>query len=60
MRDINGDLLKHPFDEEVARACIWLCKYCCDPIVATIDRFGLKTRYLRKHKERQGSFFAAC
>jgi hypothetical protein len=49
MRDLNNDLLKSPFDEELkewVRGFAMLLK----PIIETIDRFGLKTHFLRKHK----------
>jgi len=48
MRDINEDLLKHPFDEElssIARGFGSLLR----EIVETIDRWGLKRHHLRKH-----------
>src|ERR1700674_3854343 len=49
IRDLNEDALKHPFNEELmelVRQFAGLLK----PIIETIDRFGLKTRFLRKHK----------
>ncbi len=49
IRDLNGDLLKHPFNvelSELAHNFALLLK----AIVETVDRFGLKTRFLRKHK----------
>lgn len=49
IRDLNGDLLKHPFNaelSELAHDFALLLK----AIVETVDRFGLKTRFLRKHK----------
>jgi predicted RecB family nuclease len=48
IRDLNDDVLKHPFDEElkqVVRNFTVLLK----PMVETIDRYGLKSRYLKKH-----------
>ena len=57
MRDINDDVLKHPFDtemEELARAFALLLK----PMVETIDRFGLKAYHLRKHKKAVAHFYA--
>ena len=58
MRDINDDVLKHPFDtemEELARAFALLLK----PMVETIDRFGLKAYHLRKHKKAVAHFYTA-
>jgi hypothetical protein len=49
MRDLNNDLFKHSFNEElkeVVREFAVLLK----PMVETIDRFGLKAHFLRKHK----------
>jgi hypothetical protein len=49
IRDMNDDLLKQPFNEELkemVREFAALLK----PIIETVDRFGLKTRFLRKHK----------
>lgn len=49
IRDLNEDLLKQPFNtelRELARDFALLLK----PIIETVDRFGLKTYFLRKHK----------
>jgi predicted RecB family nuclease len=49
MRDLNNDLLKQPFNEELKKltqAFAALLK----PMIETIDQFGLKAYYLRKHK----------
>ena len=49
MRDINEDVLKHPFNEEltfVAKRFGTLLR----EIVETIDKYGLKKRHLAKHK----------
>ncbi len=58
LRDINEDVLKSPFDEEmrqIATGFAGLLK----PMVDTIDRRGLKARYLRKHKKDVGRFYRA-
>ena len=55
MRDINDDLLHHPFDEELkelARRYTLTLK----PMVETIDRHGLKTKFLSKHKRNAETF----
>ena len=55
MRDINGDLLKHPFNEEltfVAQQFGTLLRR----IVETIDRHGLKKFFLQKHKRLAQQF----
>jgi hypothetical protein len=56
MRDVNDDLSKQPFNEEmkeVARRFASLLK----PIIETVDRFGLKARYLRRHKGSVQQFY---
>ncbi len=48
IRDLNDAVLKHPYDEELKR----LVKSFADLVklmVETIDRYGLKSRFLRKH-----------
>jgi Transposase IS66 family len=55
MRDVNDDLSKQPFNEEmkeIARRFASLLK----PIVETVDHFGLKARYLRRHKRSVENF----
>jgi Transposase IS66 family len=55
MRDINEDILKHPFNEEltfVAKRFGALLR----EIVATIDTYGLKKRHLGKHKRSAERF----
>jgi hypothetical protein len=55
MRDINDDLLHHPFDKELkelARRYMLTLK----PMVETIDKHGLKTKFLSKHKRNAEAF----
>ena len=55
MRDINDDLLRHPFDEELKE----LAKrytLTLKPMVETIDNHGLKTKFLSKHKRNAEAF----
>ncbi len=55
MRDINEDVLKNPFNEElasIARGFGGLLR----EIVETIDTYGLKARHLGKHKRSAASF----
>jgi hypothetical protein len=55
MRDMNDDLRRHPFGLEMkglAEAFAELLR----TIVATVDRFGLKRRYLQKHKAAAEAF----
>src|SRR5262249_28778116 len=56
MRDINEDLLKHPFNDEVtfvAKRFGTLLR----GIVETIDRYGLKKFHLAKHNRSAERFF---
>src|SRR5262249_23735931 len=56
MRDVNDDLGKQPFNEEmrgIAERFAQLVK----PMIETVDRFGLKARYLRKHKGSVDQFY---
>jgi predicted RecB family nuclease len=49
IRDLNDDLLKEPFNQELkdlGQEFGELLK----PTIATIDRYGLKGRFLKKHK----------
>jgi len=56
IRDLNDDVLSHPYDEElkaIARDFASLLK----PIVKTIDRWGLKQRFLKKHEVEVNRFY---
>ncbi len=56
IRDLNEDLFKEPFNtefKELAGGVAALLK----PVIETIDRFGLKSRFLRKHKAEVHQFF---
>ena len=48
IRDLNDDILKHPYDEELKRLALAFARLV-KPMVETVDRHGLKTRFLRKH-----------
>ena len=57
IRDVNDDLFKNPFDEELKD----LAAYFTDllvPIIETVDKYGLKKRYLNKHCVEVQRFFA--
>ena len=49
IRDLNDDLLKYPYDNELKRFAQEFTDLV-KPIIDTIDRRGLKKRYLGKHK----------
>ncbi|MEX2015089.1 MAG: transposase, partial [Candidatus Hydrogenedentales bacterium] len=56
MRDLNDALYDHPYDEDlkqVVRGFAYLVK----PMVDTVDRFGLKSRFLKKHLSSVGTFY---
>ena len=56
IRDLNDLLLKHPYDlalRTVAERFSCLVR----EIVQTIDRYGLKRRFLRKHRTRVERFY---
>jgi Transposase IS66 family len=55
MRDINEDLHKNPFDEELKEIASRFGALLRE-IVETIDAHGLKTRYLSKHKPAAARF----
>ena len=56
IRDINDDLMREPFNEEM-KALAGEFASLLKPIIETVDRFGLKARYLRRHKLRVRGFF---
>ena len=55
MRDINDDVLKHPFNEELTFIATRFGTLLRE-IVDTIDRYGLKKRHLGKHKQSVARF----
>ncbi len=56
IRDLNDDLLKEPFNEEMKEIASELAGLL-KPMIETVDRFGLKARFLRKHKVYADRFF---
>jgi hypothetical protein len=57
IRDFNDDLLKHPFDEELKQEAARFTALL-QPVIETIDRYGLKKYHLHKHKKDVGRYFA--
>ena len=55
IRDLNEDVLKEPFNEEM-KALVHEFTALLKPVVETIDRFGLKTHFLKKHKVEVARF----
>jgi predicted RecB family nuclease len=56
IRDLNEELLKHPYDDGLRRILGDLSGLI-RPIVETVDRRGLKTRFLRKHRVSVDHFY---
>jgi predicted RecB family nuclease len=56
IRDMNDDVLKHPYDEELKQLSLAFA-VLLKPMVETIDRYGLKSRYLRKHLPAVDKFY---
>jgi hypothetical protein len=56
MRDINDDLFKQPFNDEIKEIGKRFAELL-RPIIDSVDRFGLKTRYLRKHRAAVEQFY---
>jgi Transposase IS66 family len=56
IRDLNDDLWKNPFDDELERF-VAAVRDLLVPILDDVKRFGLKTRHLRKHRIRIDRFY---
>ncbi len=56
IRDLNESLFKNPFDEELKEFVVQF-GVLLRSIVETIDRYGLKRRFLGKHKKDVAVFF---
>jgi len=57
IRDLNDDLFKNQFDLEY-KTFVQRFGELLKPIIVTIDRFGLKRRFLSKHKKVVEKFFS--
>ena len=58
IRDLNDDIHQEPFNKEVKEVAQEFAAIL-KPIIETIDRFGLKARFLRKHKLAVARFYHA-
>jgi hypothetical protein len=56
MRDLNNDTLNNPFDEELKRIVGGFAELL-RAIVQTVDRYGLKRHFLRKHLASVDRFY---
>jgi predicted RecB family nuclease len=58
MRDLNEDLLKQPYNEEL-KELVREFAFLLKPMIETVDRFGLKAHFLRRHKVFVERFYQA-
>jgi predicted RecB family nuclease len=58
MRDLNDDLAKQPFNEELKELAQDFVKVL-RPVIDSVDRFGLKACHLRKHRDSVNRFYGA-
>ena len=56
IRDLNDELLKHPYDDELKRL-VGDFAGLVKPMVETVDRRGLKKRFLGKHRISVDRFY---
>jgi Transposase IS66 family len=56
MRDLNAEMLRNPYDEELKRMIGGFARLLKD-IVETIDRFGLKRHFLHQHQKSVDRFY---
>ena len=56
IRDLNEDLLKQGFNEEL-KSLAHDFAVLLKPMIETIDRFGLKSRFLKRHNRFVGGFY---
>jgi predicted RecB family nuclease len=56
IRDLNDEMLKHPYDDELRRI-VQQFGELLRLIVATVDRFGLKKRFLNRHFAEVQKFY---
>jgi hypothetical protein len=56
IRDLNDDLFKHPYDEEL-KYLIKKFSELIRTIVKTIDKFGLMKKHLKKHNKLVENFY---
>src|ERR1019366_2010620 len=56
IRDLNDDLMKEPFNEEM-KELVGEFAVLLKAIIVTVDRFGLRARFLHSHKVSTDRFF---
>jgi len=57
IRDLNDDLWSHPFDATFEKLVVDIGALIT-PMLADVERYGLKERHLRKHRKRVDAFYA--
>jgi predicted RecB family nuclease len=58
IRDLNNDLMAEPFNEELKNLVADFTRLV-RPMIATVDQYGLKARFLHKHKAEVEWFYRA-
>jgi hypothetical protein len=56
MRDLNHEVLDRPFDDELKQIVVGFARIL-KPMVETVDRYGLKSHFLRKHLKSAERFY---
>lgn len=56
MRDLNDSILNNPFDEGLKQIVIGFGDLL-KPIIETVDRYGLKEHFLKRHVARVDAFY---
>jgi hypothetical protein len=56
MRDLNNDLMRDPYNVEL-KDLVQEFALLLRPIIETIDRFGLRRRYLNRHKREVDCYY---
>ena len=56
MRDLNDAVLKHPYDEEL-KGVVRVFASLVQPMVETVDRYGLKRHFMKKHLRAVNRFY---
>lgn len=56
IRDLNDELLRHPYDDELKKLIRDFASLV-KPMVETVDRWGLKRRFLAKHRISVDRFY---
>jgi len=56
IRDLNSDILKNPFNDEF-RELVRCFAALLKRVIETVDRFGLKRRFLSKHRKDVAVFY---